>query len=475
MEYNQRIEETKEKILDTRNLAISYASSHFENSLALLKELVSIQSISTDPDKTSEINRCAQTIAQKLSALGIEHVQVMKTAKHPVVYGDLLHADKDKPIILVYGHYDVQPVDPIELWKTPPFEGTINGDYLFGRGSSDMKGQFVACYAAIEAIIKTGEMPVNIKFLLEGEEEIGSTNFHDFVESHKDLLQADVVLNPDTGMIAPDIPAIIYGLRGLAYFEIGITGPNRDLHSGSFGGVVHNPAQALCELIAGMHDQDGKVTLPGFYDTVLPLSDQEREELARLNMDDDYYRAQTGVNQVKGEKGYTSTERIGARPTLDCNGFLSGFTGQGAKTIIPAKAMAKISTRIVPNQNPEQVYRQLIEYMQKNAPATIQWEVEKLSSGNPSISDINLPETLALAEALETVWGIKPVFKREGGSVPVTADMQEILGIDSVLTGFGLPDDNIHSPNERLHLPTWQKGILALVHFFFNVQPKRKA
>lgn len=461
--------------MDTRNQAITYASSNFEKSLDFLNELIAIPSVSTEPERTADVNQCAQTIANKLTSLGIEHVQVMKTAKHPVVYGDFLHADKDMPVVLIYGHYDVQPVDPIELWQTPPFEGTKIKDYLFGRGSSDMKGQFVACYAAIEAIMKTGEMPVNIKFLLEGEEEIGSTNFHDFVKDHKALLQADVVLNPDTGMLAPDIPAIIYGLRGLAYFEIRVTGPNRDLHSGSFGGIVHNPAQALCELIAGMHDQDGRITLPGFYDPVLPLSDQERQELARLNMDDAYYCNQTGVSQVKGEKGFTSTERIGARPTLDCNGFLSGFTGQGAKTIIPAKAMAKISTRLVPNQNPGQVYQQLIAYMQKNAPASIKWEVEKLSSGNPSISDINLPETLALAKALETVWGVKPVFKREGGSVPVTADMQELLGIDSVLTGFGLPDDNIHSPNERLHLPTWQKGIVALIHFFFNIQPKGQA
>lgn len=461
--------------MDTRSQALSYAKDHFDDFQSFLKEIIAIPSVSTEPERASDVRRCANFIANKLQSLGIEHVQVLDTPRHPVVYGDLLHAGDDQPIILIYSHYDVQPVDPIDLWNTSPFDATRQGDYLFGRGASDMKGQFVACAAAIESILQTGKMPVNIKFVLEGEEEIGSINFHKFVEDHKPLLKADVVLNPDTGMIAPDIPAIIYGLRGLAYFEIRVFGPDRDLHSGSFGGVIHNPAQALCELVAGMHDSNGRITLPGFYESVLPLSSQEREELARLNMDDAYYCAQTGAPAPSGETGFTASERIGARPTLEVNGFLSGFTGQGAKTIIPAKAMAKISTRLVPNQDPKKVHEQLVSYMEKNAPKTIRWEVELLSTGSPSISDINMPETQALAKALETVWGVKPIYKREGGSVPVTADIQKLLGIDSVLTGFGLPDDNIHSPNERLHIPTWQKGILSLIHFFFNIQPKRKA
>lgn len=459
--------------MDTRNSALDHAAKHIDDSLTFLNQLIAIPSVSTEPERSGEVMTCATTIANKLSSLGIEHVEIFPTAKHPVIYGDFLHAGNDKPIVLIYGHYDVQPVDPIDLWVSPPFDGVIRDDYLFGRGASDMKGQFVACLSAVEAIMKTGEMPVNIKFILEGEEEIGSPNLHQFLAGHKDLLTADVALNPDTGMISPSIPAIIYGLRGLAYFEIRVFGPDRDLHSGSFGGVVHNPAQVLCDLISGMHDVDGKVTLPGFYDSVLPLSKLEREELARLNMDDAYYQAQTGVNHIWGEKGFSPTESIGGRPTLEVNGFISGFTGQGAKTIIPAKAMAKISTRLVPNQKPENVHQQLIAYMEKNAPATIRWEVEMLSKGNPSISDIQLPETGALVKAFEDVWGVKPIFKREGGSVPVTADMQEILGIDSVLTGFGLPDDNIHSPNERLHLPTWKKGIQVLIHFFFNIPPKK--
>ena len=459
--------------MDTRKLALSYATTHNDKFIAELKELIGIPSVSTELERNSDVKHCAETIASRLSSLGIEHVQVLDTPKHPIVYGDYLHAGNDQPVILIYGHYDVQPVDPIELWDTPPFEGIEKGDYLYGRGASDMKGQFIACLAAVESIMKTGDLPVNIKFILEGEEEIGSPSLHKFLEDHTELLKADVVLNPDTGMIAPDIPAIIYGLRGLAYFEIRVFGPDRDLHSGTFGGVVHNPAQVLCDLIADMHDSDGRVMLPGFYDSVLPLSVQEREELNRLNMDDTYYSTQAGVSQVMGEKGYSSIERIGARPTLEVNGFLSGFTGPGAKTIIPSKAMAKISTRLVPNQDPKKVHDQMVTYMKHNAPQTVRWEVELISTGNPSISDINLPETKALVSAFETVYGVKPVFKREGGSVPVTADMQEILGIDSVLTGFGLPDDNIHSPNERLHLPTWEKGIQTLIHFFFNVQPRR--
>lgn len=458
--------------MDTRNQALSYAREHRADFLGFLNQILKIPSISTETEKSQDVRQCAQVIARKLTDTGIENVQILDTEKHPIIYGDHLHAGPSMPTILIYGHYDVQPVDPVDLWKTDPFAATIDGDYLFARGSSDMKGQFVACLAAVESVMKTGQLPVNIKFILEGEEEIGSPSLHKFLVEHKPLLSADVVLNPDTGMISPDLPTIVYGLRGLAYFEIRVFGPDRDLHSGSFGGVVHNPAIVLCELVAGMHDSQGRVTLPGFYDQVLPITSQEREELARLNMDDAYYCKQTGVSAIRGEEGYTSVERIGGRPTLDVNGFLSGFTGHGAKTIIPAKAMVKISTRLVPNQKPEEIHQQLVAYMQQNAPETIRWEVELISTGNPSISDINMPETKALAQALETVWNVKPTYKREGGSVPVTADLQEILGIDSVLTGFGLPDDNIHSPNERLHLPTWEKGILALVHFFFNVQPK---
>lgn len=311
---------------------------------------------------------------------------------------------------------------------------------------------------------------MNLKFIFEGEEEIGSLHFDEFVKSHKELLASSFSLNVDAGMIAADVPAIIYGLRGLAYFEIRVEGPSHDLHSGMYGGVVQNPANVLADLISGMRDQDGVVRLPGFYDKVIPLTSQERVELARLDMEEDYYKKQTGVPKIWGEKGYSPVERIGGRPTLDVNGLLSGFIGAGAKTIIPAWAMAKVSTRLVPDQSSDAVHQQLIQYMQKNAPETVTWTVTKLSGGEPSISSIDSAESKALALAQQEVWGVKPTYKREGGSIPVVAAMQQILGIDSVLTGFGLPDDNIHSPNEKLHLPTWFKGMEALIRFFFNAR-----
>jgi acetylornithine deacetylase/succinyl-diaminopimelate desuccinylase-like protein len=319
-----------------------------------------------------------------------------------------------------------------------------------------------------------GPLPVNIKFIIEGEEEIGSPSLTGFLEQHKDLLASDFALNPDAGMIGRDIPTIIYALRGLAYFELRVYGPSYDLHSGIYGGVVHNPAQALCELIAGMHDENGRITLPGFYDSVRPLSQQERGELSRLPMDEDYYRQQTGVSQTYGEAGYSTTERVGGRPTLEINGLLSGFTGKGSKTVIPSHAMAKISMRLVPDQDPAEVQQQLIRYLEQNAPPTIRWEISTMAGGVASMSDPNLPATQALADALEQVWGVRPLYKREGGSVPVVADMQKILGIESVLTGFGLPDDNLHAPNEKLHLPTWYGGIDALINFIYNLVTVRK-
>ena len=468
MEYNQP--KNKRGIMsDFRAQALEYASSHLDEFLTYLSDLIAIPSISTNPENKDDVYKCAVFIVEKLRSIGIENLQIFPTNKHPIIYGDLLHAGSGKPVVLIYGHYDVQPVDPLDLWQNKPFDCLKKDDFIYGRGASDMKGQFSACISAIESIIRTGDFPVNIKFLLEGEEEIGSPSLHNFLLEHKSLIKADIALNPDAGMLSKDQPAIVYGLRGLAYFEARIYGPDRDLHSGSFGGVVHNPAQVLCDLISGMHDSKGKITLPGFYDTVRPLDERERLEFVRLNLDDQYYCNQTGVPHLWGEEGYSAVERASARPTLEINGLYSGFTGQGAKTIIPSYAMAKISTRLVPDQTPQEVHIQLLKYFEANAPKTVKWEVDFLSGGSASISNYNLPETVALANALETVWKTKPVYKREGGSIPVTAEFQDILGMDSILTGFGLPDDNVHSPNERLHLPTWQNGIFALIHFFYNI------
>jgi acetylornithine deacetylase/succinyl-diaminopimelate desuccinylase-like protein len=461
------------KMTDQRVQAVEYAHRNRQKFLDNLKHLVAIPSISTSPDHIDEMVNAAQWIAGQLEALGMEDVQVYPTGGHPVVYGQWLDAGPQAPTMLVYGHYDVQPVEPLELWESDPFEPTERGENLYGRGASDMKGQVMAALSAVESVQSQGPLPVNVKFIIEGEEEIGSPNLTSFLETHKDLLASDFALNPDAGMIGPGIPTIIYALRGLAYFELRVYGPSHDLHSGIYGGVIHNPAQALCELIAGMHDENGRITLPGFYDSVRPLSQQERSELGRLPMDEDYYRQQTGASQTYGEAGYTTTERVGGRPTLDVNGMLSGFTGKGSKTVIPAYAMAKISMRLVPDQDPAEVEQQLRRYLEEKAPPTVRWEISTMSGGPASMSDPNLPATQALADALEQVWGVRPLYKREGGSVPVVADMQKILGVESVLTGFGLPDDNLHAPNEKLHLPTWYSGIDALVNFFYNLQTSR--
>jgi len=371
--------------------------------------------------------------------------------------------------MLVYGHYDVQPAEPLELWNTDPFSPAQKGDRLFARGASDMKGQVIATLKAVEAVLATSKMPVNIKFMFEGEEEIGSPSLEEFMENHRNLLACDFVLNPDAGMVSAEIPTIVYALRGLAYFELRVYGPEHDLHSGIFGGVVHNPAQVLCDLISAMHDEHGRITLPGFYDNVRDLSEKERLELARLPIDDKYYQSKTGVSEIWGEEGYTPAERVGARPTLEVNGIFSGFTGKGSKTVIPSWAMAKISTRLVPDQTPDNVAKQLRAFLLSHSPKTVHWELISFHGGPPSISERDLPATQALMNALEKVWGTKPVFKREGGSIPVVASVKRILGVESVLSGFGLPDDNAHGPNEKLELITWKRGIDALTYFLFNI------
>jgi acetylornithine deacetylase/succinyl-diaminopimelate desuccinylase-like protein len=445
--------------------ALSYAQEHKDQILDELIEFVRIPSVSTDPEKKTEMQRAAQWVANQMHSLGFENVKILPTARHPVVYGESLKAGSDKPTVLIYGHYDVQPAEPLELWGTPPFEPTQQGENLYGRGASDMKGQVVASFKAVEAYAQTGDLPINVKFIIEGEEEIGSPSLEQFLTENKDMLSSDFAINPDTGMIDADTPTITYGLRGLAYFELRVTGPEHDLHSGIFGGAVHNPAQVLCELIAGMHDENGRVTLPGYYDSVRPLDDEERAELARLPLDETFYLEQTGAPELFGETGYTAYERVGARPTLEVNGLLSGFTGEGSKTVLPAKAMAKISMRLVPDQNPDEVYQQFKRYLEKNAPPTIRWELEDLNQGDAAITDCNMTGVVALSQAMEATWGKKPVYKREGGSVPVVAQMQKILGIESVLTGFGLPDDNLHAPNEKIHLPTFFNGIDTFIRY----------
>jgi acetylornithine deacetylase/succinyl-diaminopimelate desuccinylase-like protein len=450
--------------------ALDYANQNHDRFLDELIEVLKIPSISTDAEYNDEVMRAAKWMANHLKSLGIENVEVMPTeGGHPVVYGDYIKKP-GAPTVLVYGHYDVQPADPLELWETGPFEPQVRGELLYGRGASDMKGQVLATFHAIESLKKGGgELPVNVKFLLEGEEEIGSKHLEPFLQKHADKFRADVSLNPDAGMMGIDMPTITYGLRGLAYMEINVWGPKADLHSGLYGGAVHNPAQVLTELIAKMHDDKGRITLPGFYGSVRPITDQERADFARLPNNDQHYLEETGVPALWGEEGYISSERTGARPTLEVNGLLSGWTGPGSKTVLPAKAMAKISCRLVPDQNDDEVVKQMNQFMEENAPKTVTWEVKKLTGSPFAIADLDNPGVKAMNDAMEAAWGVRPLYRREGGSIGAVAMLQQICGIESVLVGMGLPSDNVHSPNEHLHLPTWHKGIESFIHFFYNL------
>jgi acetylornithine deacetylase/succinyl-diaminopimelate desuccinylase-like protein len=445
--------------------AIQYARDNRTRYLAELKDLLAIPSISTLSQHKPDILRAAEWLTKQIAGMGFQNTEIMPTAGHPVVYGEWLNAP-GKPTILVYGHYDVQPSDPLAEWTTPPFEPTVRGENIYARGASDNKGQIFAALKALEALSKNEGLPLNVKVLIEGEEEIGSANLGPIIAKHKEKLACDIILNTDMGILSPDLPALTYGLRGLAYFELWVYGPSQDLHSGVFGGSVANPATVLCELIAGMHDANGHITLPGFYDKVRQLSDEERAEIARMPFSDEDWRKTTGVPQLYGEKGFTTLERLGARPTLEICGIVSGFTGEGSKTVLPAKAMAKISMRLVPYQDDNAVEEQLNEYLRRHAPPTVRWQVEKAVSAPAVLVKRDMPAVRAAAQALEATFGVKPVFKLEGGTVGIVSTFQTVLGVDPVQMGFGLPDDNFHSPNEKMHLPTHDRGIETYIRFF---------
>ena len=448
--------------------AIEYVRANSERYLKELKEFIAIPSISTLPEHKADVLRGAEWVAAQLRSMKMDKVKIMPTGGHPVVYGEWMGAGKSAPTIMIYGHYDVQPVDPIELWKSEPFNATVRGNYLYARGASDMKGQVMTSLKAVEAIMRTTGLPVNIKWMVEGEEEIGSHNLETFIKKNKKLLACDYCLNPDAGMIGMNMPTITTGLRGLAYFELKVYGPSQDLHSGLFGGTIHNPAQALIELIAGMHDKNGKITIPGFYEKVRKLSKKERADFKRLPTKDKEYLKLSGAPKLWGEPQFTAIERVGARPTLEVNGLLSGFTGEGSKTVLPAWAMAKISCRLVPDQTPEEITKKLTAYLKKNAPKTITWELKNLHNAGAALVEDNSDGVRALSQAFETVWGKRPYFRREGGSIGSVVLLQQHIGADSLLNGFSLPSDNFHAPNERLHLPSFYKGIEATTHFFYN-------
>jgi len=449
--------------------AVSYATKNRDRFLGELQDFLTIPSISTDPEHDADMRTAAEWVSSQLARIGMQNVQILPTEGHPVVYGDWLGVGDSAPTVMIYGHYDVQPPDPLELWSSPAFQPTVRGDNLYGRGSADMKGQVVACLKAVESMVRNGGLPVNIKWLIEGEEEIGSEHLDSFIQKNKALLGCDFCLNADAGILGEQEPSITTGLRGLAYFELRIHGPNKDLHSGLFGGIVHNPAQALAELIAGMHDSRGKVTLPGFYNKVRKLSRKERENFAGLPLSNKLYRTQTGVSALWGEPGFTAPERLGARPTLEINGLLSGFTGTGSKTVLPAWAMAKISCRLVPDQTVKDTAAQMRAYLKHKAPKDIRWELTYLHGAGAALVSDDSPGVRAMSQAMKTVWGKTPHLLREGGSIGVVEQLQRRLRVDSLLSGFGLPDCDAHSPNEKQHLPTWYRGIETLIRFFYNL------
>ncbi|MGD2252216.1 MAG: dipeptidase [Anaerolineales bacterium] len=451
--------------MPTPEAAIAYAQKNQPQYLEDLKTLTRIPSVSTLSEHIDDMVRTAEWLADKLRKCDFQSVEIEPTKRHPVVYGESLAGGPGAPTILVYGHYDVQPADPLEEWNTPPFEPTVIGENLYGRGTSDMKAQMVAFLEAVEAMVRTDGLPINLKIMVEGEEEIGSPNLRAFITEHSSLLASDFCLNTDSGIIAADTPSLTYALRGLTYAEIRLQGTTSDLHSGRFGGAVDNPAIVISRLIAGMRDADGRITLPGFYDNVRPLSEDERREFAKLPTTDKWWKEHAGAKALFGEPGYTTTERAVARPTLDVNGLYSGFIGEGPKTVLPARAMAKLSMRLVPDQTPEGIFDLLEAYLKANVPETMEWEMIRESSSPPGIIERDSKAVLAAGEALDAVWGMKPLFTREGGTIPVVGLIQEVLGLDTLMLGFGLPDDNIHAPNEKQHLPTLYRGIETYIRF----------
>jgi acetylornithine deacetylase/succinyl-diaminopimelate desuccinylase-like protein len=445
--------------------AIAYAQTHHEKQLAELIEFLRIPSISTRPEHTPDVARAAHWLADALTAVGLEHARVIETAGHPLVYADWLHAP-GAPTVLVYGHYDVQPAEPFELWQSPPFEPAVRDDYLYARGASDDKGQVFTHVKAVEALLQgDGRLPVNVKFIIEGEEESGGHHLSLFIPQNKEMLAADVALISDTAMVNPEQPAIVYGLRGMCYVLLDITGPKRDLHSGSFGGGVDNPLNVLGHVIAKLKDEDGHVLIPGFYDKVRPLTPTERDILAQYPFDEADWLAETGVPQPWGEPAFTLIERLGARPTLDVHGINGGYTGAGGKTVLPAHVHAKFSTRLVPDQNPAKIRELIEQYLAEIMPPTVSYQVQFLGGAPASLSDLSHPAMAAAKIACLETFGREPVFMREGGSIPVVAEFQTVLGLETVLLGFGLQSDQIHAPNERFYLPNYFRGIETSVRF----------
>ncbi len=444
---------------------IRFIESNHDRYLDELNGFLKIPSVSTDPDRAADVRQAAEYAADQLRSAGMDAVEVIPTDGHPFVYAERI-VDPSKKTVLVYGHYDVQPPEPLDLWETPPFEPTIRDGELYGRGTADDKGQVFIHFKSAEAYDRLGKpLPVNLKFLVEGEEEIGSTHLDAFIRENLDRLKADTVLISDTAMFGKDTPSICCGLRGLTYLQIDVQGANGDLHSGSFGGAVGNPGFALVSMLGSLKDADDRITIPGFYDRVREVSQRERDDFASLPFDVEEFKKGLGLKALWGERGYTPLERVWSRPTLEVNGLLSGFTGEGAKTVLPEKAMAKISCRLVPDQDPDEITELVERHLKSIAPDYVEVRLTRMHGGHPWVADLEHPALVAAANAVERGWGKRPVFQREGGSIPVVATFDELLNVPTVLLGIGLPDENAHAPNEKLNLDNFYRGIKASAYF----------
>ena len=447
-----------------------YIAKNRERFLEELMELLKIPSISANSEYIDDMIKTADHLVARLKEIGVNDARLFETAGHPIIYGEKI-VDPSFPTILVYGHYDVQPPDPIELWESPPFEPVIKktsihpDGAIFARGACDDKGQMFMHIKAFEAMIACGELPLNVKFLIEGEEEVGSANLGEFCNTYKDMLSCDTVLISDTSIIANDIPSITTGLRGLSYLEVEVTGPNRDLHSGVYGGAVANPINVLCEMIAGMTDENNHITIPGFYEKVDELSEEERTFMNSAPFDLEDYQKDLEIGDVMGEKGYTTIERTSIRPSLDVNGIWGGYIGEGAKTVLPSKAFAKISLRLVPNQDEHEITELFMDYFRKAAPGSVKVEVKPHHGGQPVVTPTDTPEYKAASQAMNMTFGKEPIPVRGGGSIPIAALFEEVFQVKTVLMGFGLDSDDIHSPNEHYGLFNFYKGIETIPYF----------
>jgi len=454
---------------------LEYLEKNKKRHLNELFDFLKIPSISSDSAYNNDMKKCSEWLINQFKTIGINSARIIETAGHPIVYADWLKAGDDKPTILIYGHYDVQPVDPIDLWDTPPFEPTIKNGKIYGRGTADDKGQVFTHIKSVEAYLKTnGTLPCNVKFLIEGEEEAGSSHLEQFIMENLELLKCDSSLISDTEWFAEGMPTITYGLRGISFVEITLTGPNRDLHSGTFGGAIDNPINVLAWMIAQLKDNYGRITIPGFYDDVLELTQEEKDAFKVLPFDEKAYCDDLGIGAVNGEIGFTTLERAWARPSLDLNGIVGGYTAEGAKTIIPSKASAKISMRIVPNQKADDITKKIENYLKALTPPTMKLEFKALHGGNPVLVPIDSPEIKAAVKAFNMAYNAETVFMRDGGSIPITEIFQNILNAPPVLMGISLPSDNIHSPNESFSVDNFYGGIRASAIYLNEISKLKK-